>query len=77
MSLSLISHIEILSGADRDMDVEIACAVGRENETHVLTYTNGTWQRVAWRPNLNYGPETIPTPSYSIDAALTLLPEGL
>lgn len=72
----LIARLEAATGPCRELDVAISVAVGRDDETTLLRYTNGTEKRVPTSRNCWGGQVDSPRYTASIDAALTLVPEG-
>lgn len=77
---ALVARVEQAAGPDRELDVLISVAVGRgDEETHVITYIPEMGlkpQRVAWRPNGLAGDVECRRYTASLDAAVTLVPEG-
>ena len=79
MREELISALEKATGPDRDLDGEIAAAVwGAHTEWEQANYTMDIYLVVHWAPPHPYAGMKEPCPAYtaSIDAALTLVPDG-
>jgi hypothetical protein len=74
--LALAERCEQAAGPDRELDAEISVVVGR-HETHVERRSDGTTKLLPWRGD-GTGSYNIDCRRYtaSLDAAVTLVPEG-
>lgn len=74
MANELIERLEAATGPDRELDAAIAEAVG-----HTVKYDKADLRDTTpwYQPVPDYSWQPVPQFSASIDAALTLVPEGL
>lgn len=67
----LIKRLEAATGPDRELDADIFCAVNPGYSVYLAE--DGTWECMK---SGEYGPLVAPHYTSSIDAALTLVPDG-
>lgn len=76
--LALADRVEAADGPDRELDVEIFRAIGHEVEWRPVNYIMELRPIINWKaPHVYAGmKEPCPEPTASLDAALSLVPEG-
>ena len=74
----LIARLEKATGPDRQLDCEIAEALGHSIVWKQANYTMEAFPAILWRKPHPYAGMKEPCPKWtsSIDAAMTLVPEG-
>jgi len=76
--LELAKRCEAATGPDRELDAEIARALGHKIKPQTSNYTMEMFYAIEWQAPHPYAGMKEPCPAWtaSLDAALTLVPKG-